>query len=207
MKLLIVSDEESKYIWDYFDKERFKDVELIISCGDLKQAYLSFLVSMLDVPLYYVHGNHDTDYKKHPPEGCVSLEDRILTYKGVRIAGLGGSIRYAPGEFQFTERQMRWRMVKLKPNLWWNRGLDILVTHAPVLDLGDGRDPVHKGFGCFRTFMDAYSPRYLFHGHQHLNYGRNERIHTYKDTTIINGFGYYIVDFPSRGKIEVFKGK
>ncbi|WP_218031481.1 hypothetical protein [Paenibacillus kobensis] len=36
MKILIVSDEESKYIWDYFDRERFKDIDLIISCGDMK---------------------------------------------------------------------------------------------------------------------------------------------------------------------------
>jgi len=46
VKVLLVSDIESKYIWDYFDKERFKDIELIISCGDLKESYLEFLTTI-----------------------------------------------------------------------------------------------------------------------------------------------------------------
>jgi predicted phosphodiesterase len=34
--------------------------DLMISCGDLPAYYLDYLVSKLDVPLYAVHGNHDT---------------------------------------------------------------------------------------------------------------------------------------------------
>ncbi|RAV13580.1 metallophosphoesterase family protein [Paenibacillus contaminans] len=195
MKLLVVSDEESKYIWDYFDKNRFKDIEIIFSCGDLKQEYLSFLVSMINAPLYYVHGNHDTDYRGNPPEGCESIEDKVVSYKGLRIAGLGGCFKYGPGDFHYTEKQMRWRILKLKPKIWLHNGIDILLTHAPVYKLGDGDDYVHKGFECFINFMEVYKPKYLFHGHQHLNYGRNERIHRYNNTKIINGFGYYIVEF------------
>ncbi|MCQ6557284.1 metallophosphoesterase family protein [Paenibacillus mendelii] len=194
MKILVVSDEESKFIWDHFDPEKFKDVRLIISCGDLKAAYLSFLVSMIHAPLLYVHGNHDTDYKVNPPEGCDSIEDRIVTFKGVRILGLGGSFRYSPGDYQYTERQMRWRITKLKPKLLLSKGVDILVTHAPVYKLGDGEDLCHRGFECFSTFMNQYNPKYLLHGHQHLNYGRNQRIHRYKNTEIVNAFGYYFIE-------------
>ena len=35
MKLLLVSDKEESYIWDHFDMERFKDIDFILSCGDL----------------------------------------------------------------------------------------------------------------------------------------------------------------------------
>jgi predicted phosphodiesterase len=73
MKILLVSDEECSYIWDYFDAERFKDIELIISCGDLKADYLSFLVTMIKAPLFYVPGNHDGKYDVKPPEGCESI--------------------------------------------------------------------------------------------------------------------------------------
>ena len=59
LRLLVVADKESSYIWDHFDKSRFEGVDLIISCGDLKASYLSFLTTMVAAPLYYVHGNHD----------------------------------------------------------------------------------------------------------------------------------------------------
>lgn len=194
-KLLVISDEESNYIWDHFDPERFKGIDIVISCGDLKSEYLSFIVSMINAPLLYVHGNHDTKYQTHPPEGCECIEDTIVRYKGLRIMGLGGSYRYRPGEHQYSERQMRWRITKLNYRLWRNKGVDIVVTHAPAYQIGDGEDLCHRGFQCFHTLMDKYKPRFLFHGHQHLNYGRNQRIHIYKETQIINAFGYYIIEF------------
>ncbi|TYP79683.1 metallophosphoesterase family protein [Paenibacillus methanolicus] len=128
-----------------------------------------------------------------PPEGCDCIEDRLVTFKGLRILGLGGSYRYSPGEHQYTERQMRWRIAKQKPKLWMKGGVDLLVTHAPAYKLGDGEDLCHRGFESFVSFLDHYRPSYMLHGHQHLNYGRNERVRQYKDTTLINGFGYYLL--------------
>lgn len=107
MKILLVADREEPYIWDYFDRERFKDIELILSCGDLKAEYLSFLVTMINAPLLYVPGNHNADYLTHPPEGCISLDDDIVTHKGIRIAGFGGSFCYNGKPFQYTEEQMK----------------------------------------------------------------------------------------------------
>ena len=94
MRILAVADIESRYIWDHFDPARFEDVDLIISCGDLKSEYLSFLITMIKAPLFYVHGNHDTSYAEKPPEGCDCIEDKIVEYKGLRIVGLGGSMKY-----------------------------------------------------------------------------------------------------------------
>ena len=62
MKILAISDEESKYLWDYFEKEKLKGIDLIISCGDLEAEYLSFLTTMTSIPVLYVHGNHDERY-------------------------------------------------------------------------------------------------------------------------------------------------
>jgi uncharacterized protein len=192
MRILAVSDEESKYIWDHFEPRKFKDIDIVISCGDLKAEYLSFLV--INAPLFYVHGNHDTSYKSHPPEGCECIEDRIVTYKGVRILGLGGSHRYSPGDYQYSENNMKWRIWKLRFKRRLNKGVDILVTHAPAYRIGDGDDLCHRGFECFVDFMDRYKHHFILHGHQHLNYGRNQRIHQYKSTKIINAFGYHIFE-------------
>ena len=69
MKLLLLSDKESPYLWDYDQPGRLDGIDLILSCGDLKSNYLSFLVTMGRAPRLYVHGNHDALYRKHPPEG------------------------------------------------------------------------------------------------------------------------------------------
>ncbi|HEX2947766.1 MAG TPA: metallophosphoesterase [Clostridia bacterium] len=194
MKILLVSDCEEPYIWDYFDRERFAGVELVLSCGDLKAEYLSFLVTMINAPLFYVPGNHNTSYIKNPPEGCVSADDDILTYNGVRILGLGGCMNYNNKEYQYTEEAMEKRIRKLRGKIRKNKGFDILLTHAPALGLGDGGDPAHTGFRCFIDMLDKYAPKYFFHGHMHLNYQKLDRIRMYKDTTIVNGYGYYLID-------------
>lgn len=43
MKILVLADVESKYLWDYFEKEKLEGIDLILSAGDLKPQYLSFL--------------------------------------------------------------------------------------------------------------------------------------------------------------------
>jgi uncharacterized protein len=194
LKILLVSDEESTYIWDFFQPEKFKDIELIISCGDLKADYLSFLVTMIKAPLLYVPGNHDTKYLTHPPEGCESIDGKLVKFKGLRILGLGGSHRYSFAEYQYSEKEMKKRIRKLKPRLWINKGFDILVTHAPAFGIGDDQDPCHQGFKGFNSLMEKYSPKYFFHGHVHLNYGMKPRFNQYKDTKIINAFQYHIID-------------
>ena len=110
MKLLLLSDKESPYLWDYYQPGRLDGIDLILSCGDLKSNYLSFLVTMGRAPLLYVHGNHDALYSKYPPEGCDCIEDKLVIVNGLRILGLGGSALYSVGTQQYTERLMRWTL-------------------------------------------------------------------------------------------------
>ena len=76
MKLLLLSDKESPYLWDYYQPGRLSGYDLMLSCGDLNPKYLSFLVTMGRARLLYVHGNHDTGYERTPPEGCECIEDK-----------------------------------------------------------------------------------------------------------------------------------
>ena len=117
MKLLLVSDEESAFLWDYFQPGTLDGIDLILSCGDLKADYLSFLVTMGRAPLLYVHGNHDLNYVNHPPEGCDCIDGNLVTVKGLRIMGLGGSLMYSGGPHQYTERQMERRIWRMKLKL------------------------------------------------------------------------------------------
>lgn len=195
MKILFVADEESKKIWDFFRKEDYKDVDLVISCGDLKPEYLSFLATMLPVPVLYVRGNHDDKYDRYPPEGCICIEDQIYKFKGLRILGLGGSYRYKPGANQYTERQMKKRVRKLFWKLKLNKGFDILVTHSPALGVHDGEDMCHRGFDIFNSLIQTYSPRFFVHGHVHMNYGRQfPREDQVGQTRVINAFEHYTIE-------------
>ncbi len=194
MKILVVSDVESNYIWDFFDKSNFKDVDCVISCGDLKASYLSFLVTMLAVPVFYVHGNHDKGYLKQPPEGCDCIEDQVITFNGLRIAGLGGSIEYKGGPFQFPEEKMQKRVKKLIKTC--KNPIDIFVTHSPTFELGDKPDSqCHMGFKCFYTVYEHLKPHYHLYGHNHFTYSSNaKRSITYENIQIINGYNYYILE-------------
>lgn len=199
MKILLVSDRESPYYWDYYQPGRLDDIDLIISCGDLNSQYLTFLVTMGRARVLYVHGNHDQTYESRPPEGCDCIEDKIVTINGVRILGLGGCPVYSGGPHQYTERQMQRRMRKLAFRLWRSKGVDIVVTHSPAQGYGDGEDYAHRGFACLIPFLDKYKPKYLVHGHVHLNYGTDvpRRLKRGK-TTIINAYERYILEVPDR---------
>lgn len=194
MKILLVSDQESPALWDYYTPGKLEGIDLIISCGDLDAEYLSFLVTMGRAPVLYVHGNHDGHYAAKPPEGCDCIEDDLVVVNGLRILGLGGSMMYNGGYHQYTELQMKFRIAKL----WWKllryKGVDIVVTHAPVRGYGDGEDAAHRGFQCFLALLDRVRPRYWVHGHMHLNYGRHPRTHKRGDTTIINAYESYILE-------------
>ena len=198
MKILVLADQKSKYLYDFYEKDKLKDIDLIISCGDLSPSYLTFFVTLCNVPLLYVMGNHDERYEKTPPEGCICIEDDIFVYEGIRILGLGGSMEYIPNASnQYTEREMRKRVRKLWFKLWRRKGFDILVTHAPAYHVNDMEDLPHQGFRVFRDLLEKYEPKFFFHGHVHANYGRGfKRTDTYGKTTIVNGFEYHIVDYP-----------
>lgn len=195
---MVLADHESKLLYDYYDPERMKDIDLIISCGDLSADYLSFFATLCHAPVLYVRGNHDKKYATKPPEGCICIEDDIFLFEGIRILGLGGSMRYIPqAPNQFTERQMKKRLKKLRYKLWRNKGFDILVSHAPAYQVNDLEDLPHRGFAVFRTLMEKYEPKFFFHGHIHANYSRDfKRQDQFGKTTVINAYDFYVIEYP-----------
>ena len=104
---------ECPALWDYYQPDRVAGIDAIVSCGDLKKEYLEFLVTMTGKPLLYVPGNHDTRYVSNPPEGCESIDGRVVTLGGLRFAGLGGCKKYTDTPFQYTEKEMAKKVKKL----------------------------------------------------------------------------------------------
>ena len=226
MKILLIADQEEKILWDDWTEasaEKLSDIDLILSAGDLHPLYLEFLVTMLNVPLVYVRGNHDGYYAEKPPEGCDDADGNIVeltvgrgaSKQKVRILGFGGSMRYSDDtEDMYTEEEMRARIRKTERALAKRRlkdvvlyGLsddgkgiarppfDILLTHAPCRGFGDMDDLPHRGFECFNDLLNKYSPRLHCYGHVHQQYGALKRqLEHPSGTLLINGGGHCILE-------------
>jgi UDP-2,3-diacylglucosamine pyrophosphatase LpxH len=196
VKILAIADEEAKYYYDYYTPGKLDEFDLILACGDLHRSYLEFLVTLAHCPVLYIHGNHDEDFERNPPEGCICIDDQLYVYKGIRILGLGGSYRYRKGTYMYTDREMANRIRKLWFPIWRNKGFDILMTHAPAYHINDFDNRTHRGFKPFVTLLDKYKPKYFIHGHIHKNYGIRIPKRTQRgDTTIINAYDYVKFDY------------
>lgn len=198
MKILAIADVEETLLWDNFCSSRFEDVDLVLAAGDLDPDYLEFLVTMIPVPLLYVHGNHDEKYLRKPPQGCICVDDSVYVYQGLRIVGLGGSMRYRDGAYMSTEKEMRKRIRKLTPRIRLLGGFDVLLTHAPARGVGDLNDLPHMGFECFNDLMEHWKPGLMVHGHVHatyMPYFQRERVIDC-GTRVVNAFGHVELEAP-----------
>ncbi len=201
MRVLTVSDVVLDLLHSPALKQVASGVELILSCGDLPSDYLEYMVSVLNVPMYYVMGNHGgAGGEKPEPDGAENIDGRVVEYQGLLIAGLEGSQRYNDRpNYQYTENDMRGKIAMLSPALIMNRArygryLDILITHAPPAGIHDLPDVPHRGFKSFVWFIDHYQPRYLIHGHIHVYDQREEMVSHRGATTIVNAYGYRILE-------------
>ncbi len=195
MKILAVADVEESVLFGGGASESLEGVEAILSCGDLAPAYLEYLVSVLNVPLLYVRGNHDGIYDTQPPGGGTCIDGEIARLGNFRILGLGGCMRFREGKDVYSEAEMRQRIRKLGFQIRRAKGFDILMTHAPAKGYGDLEDLPHTGFECFNTLLVKWRPKWMLHAHVHTSYGRivRERAHEC-GTGIINVSGYRILD-------------
>lgn len=201
MRVLAIADEPCKRLWDHLDKTLLENVDLILSAGDLPASYLSFLTCFTHAPILYVHGNHDTKYAQTPPDGCIDCEDKILCYNGIRIMGLGGSMRYKPGQCMYSESEMEKRIRRLRFQLRRKGGVDILLTHAPIRGIGDGEDLCHMGFECFKPFLEKYAPAYMIHGHMHKSYVHDFKAEqSFGSTHVLNASSYIFFDIEPKCK-------
>lgn len=191
MKILCVSDtvvpqmENAAHL-----RRRYHDVELLISCGDMPAGYLEFVTSVLNVPLFYVRGNHDTGYDERPPGG-INLHRKRVAYHGITFYGIEGSLRYNNSPIQYSQLDMA-SMVNQSvwPLLYYQmrrgRGVDVFVAHAPPRGIHDLDDLPHRGINAFLRFMRWYHPRYMLHGHVHTYDRRTTVVTQYGETCIMN---------------------
>ncbi len=205
MRILAVSDQVVERVYTLVPQGHFNGVELILGCGDLPYNYLEYLVSMLNVPMFYVPGNHDPAYNSRfasaRAEGGINLDLKLGHARGLLLAGFGGCIRYRPdGVNQYTQSEARARAASLMSGLLWNRirhgsGIDILITHSPPYGIHDEDSEAHRGLRAINWILTWARPRFHFHGHTHF-YRRNlePSVTQLGSTTIMNVFPYKLIE-------------
>jgi uncharacterized protein len=184
VKILAVSDEVVDRLYSLCTSGHFREIELILGCGDLPYPYLENLLTMLNVPLFYVPGNHDPTYNPENHlahvEGGSNLDLKVIRFKRFLIGGVGGSTRYRPdGTNQIN----------------YGRSLDILITHSPAFGIHDDDTQAHQGLKAINWLIRVAQPRYHFHGHTHFQRGNLSPSESTRGLTkIMNVFPYKIID-------------
>ena len=212
--VLAVSDEVDNAL--YADVGAVREARLIVACGDLPFDYLGYLMNALDMPLVFVPGNHDPDVSGYRtsragltlraglpdrppwPAGAVSADRAVVDVAGLRLAGLGGCLRYSQGPNQYTQRQQTRRARSLARRARWRqrrdgRGVDVLLTHAPPRGAGDREDPAHQGFQALNRLTGRLRPPLLLHGHIHPD-GQPIQAHRLGGTVVRNVVGRHLLD-------------
>ncbi|MBN2256576.1 MAG: metallophosphoesterase [Anaerolineaceae bacterium] len=205
MKILGVSDNEVDVLYSPQITKRFSDIDLILGCGDLRFFYLEYILSMLNKPFFFVHGNHYYGPPPSTPAGEESvwtysnIHRRVVEANGLLIAGIEGSIRYNLGPYQYTQEEMWGHVFHLVPQLMvnktkFNRYLDILITHAPPWGIHDKDDLPHHGSKAFRWLIKVFKPRLHFHGHIHLYSQDAPRETRINKTRVVNVYAFRTVE-------------
>ena len=206
---LSLSDVKSSLIYGSQIRTQFANVDLVIGCGDLPYYYLEYVISMLDIPLLFVRGNHDKKIEHHEsgscsaPAGAVDLHHRVLWVNGLLCAGVEGSLRYSRGPFQYSQSDMWSHVFQLVPAMLFNkvrygRYLDVFVTHASPRGIHDKMDLPHQGIDAFRWLLQVFKPAYHFHGHIHV-YRPGEVTETrFERTRVVNTYGYKVTEIEAK---------
>jgi uncharacterized protein len=204
MKILALSDKVVDWIYSLKLRSTFPALDLVIGCGDLPLEYLEFIVSSLDIPLYYVQGNHslperNPDWNYSYARGCTNIHTKVIRYRGLTFAGIEGSLVYNNGIYQYSQFEMWLYVIQIVPTLLLNKSkygqyLNVFITHAPAWGIHDQPDLPHHGIRAFRWLLAAFHPEIHFHGHIHVYRPDDETETAFGKTKVINAFGYKLLE-------------
>jgi uncharacterized protein len=173
VRVLVIADEEAPDL--HHQVLRAITPDLVLSAGDLPWHYVEYVVSSVDAPAVFVPGNHDPSIERARlgrngtytadglpcdgprPHGAVNADGLIVEAAGLRIAGLGGCVRYKPGPHQYTQRQYVGRARRLIRHARAVGAIDVVLSHAPPLGLGDGTTSRTRGSKRCTTCWSGWS--------------------------------------------------
>lgn len=215
MKVLALSDRVDPFLDTDDGLNRAREADVMLSCGDLPFDYLERLVTLLNIPFFFILGNHDrpmiheSGVVTEEPGGGINLHGRVhavSTRRGdlLLVAGLQGTHPCGGPGSGTSELTMLRRVLRMLPRLLWNRlrygrALDVLLSHAPPAGIHEGSDPCHRGFRVIRWAIEWLHPHLALHGHTHPTYGIDVSPATVGPTRVLNIYGSTLLKVPDAG--------
>ena len=205
--ILCAGDLPMDYI-DFIVSVFNKPTYFVFGNHDLKEYHLYHKDSRLDG--HYIknyeqsvqgHGATYLGFKSFVNTNLLVEDPESGKKRPLLIAGTSGTLRYNNGLCQFSEKQMKLKLLKMVPKLIYNKlkygqFLDIFMTHASPRHIHDHEDPCHLGFECYNWFLQHFKPTYMVHGHIHLYDLREERVGKYYDSIVVNAYAHYVIELP-----------
>ncbi len=208
--ILCAGDLPMDYI-DFIVSVFNKPTYFVFGNHDLKEYHFYHKESRLDSQRFTknyeqtIHGHGATylGFKSFVNENLLVENPETGKKSPLLIAGASGTVRYNNGLCQFSEAQLKLKLLKMVPKLIYNklkygRYLDIFMTHASPRHIHDHEDQCHLGFECYNWFLQQFKPVYMVHGHIHLYDLREERIGKYYDSTVVNAYAHYVIELPAK---------
>lgn len=164
--------------------------EALLFLGDMNGVLRRVLIQFPDIPAFGVAGNHDTN----EPFSNLNVEDlhgRAIVWNGIRLGGLGGSLRYKPGgKWLFWDKDYEKVLSTMPP-------VDIFVSHCPPAGVPgcmqkstDDFHDSHEGSEALRRYIERTKPKVLLHGHLH-----GSGVTRIGDTLVRGIYGMEYLDF------------
>ncbi|MGJ9421685.1 metallophosphoesterase family protein [Aeromicrobium sp. CF3.5] len=201
VRMLAIADEVDPLLSDARLRSLIPD--LVVSAGDLPWDHLEHVVSVTGAPALFVPGNHEPPSgagEMTAPPGMRSLDGAVVEVAGLRLAGLGGCVRYNGGDHQYTQEEYEARAAALCSAVESaGEPLDVLVTHTPPLGLGDDTDPSHRGIAALHAVIERLCPTWHLHGHLHPH-GMHKPDRALGATTIRNVIPWSLLEIEPRRK-------
>ncbi|SMB96243.1 Predicted phosphoesterase [Thermanaeromonas toyohensis ToBE] len=148
--------------------------DALLLLGDLEWSAGRLVGMFPDIPVFGVPGNHDYSVDPFCGTPVENLHGRAVEFGGVRIGGLGGSLRYKPGDdFLFWDAEYREILRKMPP-------VDIFISHCPPAGLPWCDTPseeapwhgAHEGSAALAEYIYRMQPAVVLCGHLHLSAGK-----------------------------------
>jgi Icc-related predicted phosphoesterase len=222
VRTLVIADEVAENL--HLQALRDLSPDLVLSAGDLPWDYIEYVASAVECPVVFVPGNHDPEISSAKrrrngtytvaglpcdaprPRGATNADQVVVDAAGLRIAGLGGCVQYRPGPHQYTQRQYARRARRLLRRARPAGPIDVLLTHAPPLGLGDGDDGPHVGIEALHGVLSTLQPTWHLHGHIHP-YGQTMPDRQVGPTTLRNVIPWKVIDIEPKSGTGATQGQ
>lgn len=160
LRMLVIADTHN-----CLDDEEITGLEadVCLLLGDLSAKDIQKIkYNITTMPIYGVLGNHD-DWKLYDAYGIENIHNKVVDVKGVKIAGLQGSIKYKNTDYPLYTDEESSNIARSM------NGADVLISHDSPKYFHGEINFAHSGLQGVTDYCVKNKIPLNLHGHHHCN--------------------------------------